>query len=51
MNSLQVEVDVSETSITTIRVGQPCDIQLDALPDTRFRTDTWLRWHRRETRR
>ena len=37
MNSLQVEVDVSETSITTIRVGQPCDIQLDALPDTRFR--------------
>ena len=37
MNSLQVEVDVSETSITAIRVGQPCDIQLDALPDTRFR--------------
>jgi RND family efflux transporter MFP subunit len=37
MNSLQVEVDVSETSITTIRVGQPCDIQLDALPDVRFR--------------
>ncbi|MCE5264183.1 MAG: efflux RND transporter periplasmic adaptor subunit [Deltaproteobacteria bacterium] len=37
MNSLQVEVDVSETSITTIRVGQPCDIQLDALPDMRFR--------------
>ncbi|MFH2076819.1 MAG: efflux RND transporter periplasmic adaptor subunit [Pseudomonadota bacterium] len=37
MSSLQVEVDVSETSITTIRVGQPCDIQLDALPDARFR--------------
>lgn len=37
MSSLQVEVDVSETSITTIRVGQPCDIQLDALPDMRFR--------------
>ena len=37
MNSLQVEVDVSETSITAIRVGQPCDIQLDALPDMRFR--------------
>ena len=37
MNSLQVEVDVSETSITNIRIGQPCDIQLDALPDTRFR--------------
>jgi RND family efflux transporter MFP subunit len=37
MNSLEVEVDVSETSITTIRVGHPCDIQLDALPDVRFR--------------
>jgi len=37
MNSLQVEVDVSETSITTIKVGQPCAIQLDALPDIRFR--------------
>jgi RND family efflux transporter MFP subunit len=37
MTSLQVEVDVSETSITMIRVGQPCDIQLDALPDRRFR--------------
>src|SRR4030043_2300794 len=37
MDSLQVEVDVSETSITTIRVGQPCDIQLDALADMRFR--------------
>ena len=37
MNSLQVEVDVSETSITSIRVGQPCDIQLDALPKQRFR--------------
>jgi RND family efflux transporter MFP subunit len=41
MNSLQVEVDVSETSITTIRVGQPCDIQLDALPDTRFRGEVY----------
>ncbi len=39
MDSLQVEVDVSETSITTIRVGQPCNIQLDALPDMRFRGD------------
>jgi len=37
MTSLQVEVDVSETSITLIRVGQPCDIQLDALADRRFR--------------
>lgn len=37
MDSLQVEVDVSETSITLIKVGQPCDVQLDALSDRRFR--------------
>jgi RND family efflux transporter MFP subunit len=41
MNSLQVEVDVSETSIATIRVGQPCDIQLDALPNLRFRGEVY----------
>ena len=37
MGSLHVEVDVSETSITLIKVGQPCNIQLDALSDKRFR--------------
>lgn len=37
MGSLQVEVDVSESSIEQVRPGQPCEIQLDALPDTRFR--------------
>jgi RND family efflux transporter MFP subunit len=37
MDSLQVEVDVSETNIASIRTGQPCDIQLDALPNQRFR--------------
>ena len=36
MNSLEVEVDVSETNIASIKVGQPCDIQLDALPNIRF---------------
>jgi len=36
MNSLEVEVDVSETNIASIKVGQPCDIQLDALPNVRF---------------
>jgi RND family efflux transporter MFP subunit len=36
LNSLQVEVDVSESSIGLIRVGLPCDIGLDALPDQRF---------------
>ncbi len=37
MNSLQVEVDVSESNIGKVRVDQPCEIQLDAMPDTRFR--------------
>jgi RND family efflux transporter MFP subunit len=37
MNSLQVEVDVSETSINLVKVDQPCEIQLDAIPDIRFR--------------
>lgn len=36
LNSLQVEVDVSESSIGLVRVGLPCDILLDALPDQRF---------------
>jgi RND family efflux transporter MFP subunit len=37
MSSLQVEVDVSESNIHQVKVGQPCEIQLDALPDSRFR--------------
>jgi RND family efflux transporter MFP subunit len=37
MDSLQVEVDVSETGIGAIKAGQPCDIQLDAIPNTHFR--------------
>ncbi len=36
LNSLQVEVDVSESNIGMVRVGLPCDILLDALPDDRF---------------
>ena len=36
MGSLQVEVDVSESNLEKIRVGQPCEIQLDALPEARF---------------
>ena len=36
MESLQVEVDVSESSITRVEVGQPCEIHLDALNDQRF---------------
>jgi len=37
MNSLEVEADVSESNLSQIRLGQPCEIQLDALPDLRFR--------------
>ncbi|MFB3883713.1 MAG: efflux RND transporter periplasmic adaptor subunit [Thermodesulfobacteriota bacterium] len=37
LTSLQVEADVSETNLGLVRVGQPCDIQLDALPDFHFR--------------
>jgi len=37
MNSLEVEADVSESNLSQIRLGQPCEIQLDALPDQRFR--------------
>ncbi len=37
MNSLQIEADVSESNLNQIKVGQPCEIQLDALPGERFR--------------
>jgi RND family efflux transporter MFP subunit len=36
MDTLEVEADVAESSIGKIRVGQPCEVQLDALPDTRL---------------
>jgi RND family efflux transporter MFP subunit len=37
MNSLQVEVDVSESNISQVRAGQPCEIRLDAFPELRFK--------------
>jgi RND family efflux transporter MFP subunit len=37
MGSLQAEVDVSESNIDQVRVEQPCEVRLDALPDMRFR--------------
>lgn len=37
LSSLQVEADVSETNLALVKVNQPCEIQLDALPDLRFR--------------
>lgn len=36
MDTLEVEVDVAEASIGKIKVDQPCEVQLDALPDTRL---------------
>ncbi|MEI9476067.1 MAG: efflux RND transporter periplasmic adaptor subunit [Deltaproteobacteria bacterium] len=37
LGSLQVEADVAETNLGLVKTGQPCEIQLDALPDSRFR--------------
>ncbi len=37
MSSLEVEADVSESNLSRVRPSQPCEIQLDALPDQRFR--------------
>jgi HlyD family secretion protein len=36
MATLEVEADVSETSLSKITVGQPVEIQLDAFPDLRL---------------
>jgi RND family efflux transporter MFP subunit len=37
MGSLQVEADVSESNLEKVKLGQPCEIQLDAFPEVRFR--------------
>lgn len=37
MSTLEVEADVSESNLSKIQIGQPVEIQLDALPDVRFR--------------
>ncbi|MEP7205622.1 MAG: efflux RND transporter periplasmic adaptor subunit [Casimicrobiaceae bacterium] len=37
MTSLEVEADVSESSLGKVHVGQPAEITLDALPEARFR--------------
>ncbi len=36
METLEVEADVAESSISKITIDQPCEVQLDALPDTRL---------------
>ncbi len=35
--SLEVEADVSESSLAQVKTGQPCEVMLDALPGVRFR--------------
>lgn len=35
--SLEIEADVSESSLAQVKAGQPCEVTLDALPDARFR--------------
>lgn len=42
MDSLQVEADVSESNLEQVKAGQPCEIQLDALPDKRFRGEVHM---------
>lgn len=37
MATLEVEADVSEANLAKVKVGQPCEIQLDALSGQRFR--------------
>jgi RND family efflux transporter MFP subunit len=36
LSSLMVEADVAESFLSRVREGQACEIQLDALPDSRF---------------
>ncbi len=37
MSTLEVEADVAEANVGKVTLAQPCEIQLDALPDARFR--------------
>jgi RND family efflux transporter MFP subunit len=36
LDSLQVEADVAESNLGQVHLKQPCEIQLDALPESRF---------------
>lgn len=36
MSTLEVEADVAEANLGKVSLQQPCEIQLDALPDVRF---------------
>jgi RND family efflux transporter MFP subunit len=36
LGSLMVEADVAESNLDRVRLGEPCEISLDAIPDRRF---------------
>jgi RND family efflux transporter MFP subunit len=36
LNSLMVEADVAESNLDKVKLGEPCEISLDAIPDRRF---------------
>jgi HlyD family secretion protein len=36
LRSLMVEADVAEANLDKVKLGQPCEISLDAIPDRRF---------------
>ena len=36
LSTLKVEADVSESNLGKLKLGEPCQIQLDAIPDERF---------------
>ncbi|MCL4501849.1 MAG: efflux RND transporter periplasmic adaptor subunit, partial [Deltaproteobacteria bacterium] len=36
LKSLMVEADVAESNLEKVKLGQPCEISLDAIPDRRF---------------
>ncbi|WP_028079810.1 efflux RND transporter periplasmic adaptor subunit [Solimonas soli] len=37
MSTLEVDADVSESALSQLKTGQPCEIALDAFPERRFR--------------
>lgn len=42
LGTLQVETDISESNLVGVTVGQPCEIELDALPDVRLRGEVHM---------
>jgi len=42
LNTLQVETDVSESNLTRLAVGEPAEIELDALPGVRLRGEVHM---------